>query len=363
MKKVVFFVTSLNSGGIENYLLRFLTHYEGKIEPIIICKGNVFGELEDDYRKIKNIKIIKRNIGYFNFSAFVEIYKLFKNERVKSICDFTGNFAGVILLVANLARVEKRIAFYRGSSNRFKETKLRLIYNSLMLFLVNKNATSILSNSISAFDFFYKKNSKVDSRFKVVYNGINAEKFNSKSTYNKSDFGIPENSFVVGHTGRYNFAKNHKTIIEVAKIICDKYNSIYFVLCGKDTDVYLSNDISSNPILKDKVKVLGYRKDVSSILSLFDLYFFPSITEGQPNSLIEAMISGLPILASNIGPIIETTPEEIHIDLKNPMDVGGFAIAIEEFYIKNKTNNKNLSDWAINKFNPDILFNEFFIEL
>jgi glycosyltransferase involved in cell wall biosynthesis len=364
MKKVVFFVTSLNSGGIENYLLRFLTYYEGEIEPIIICKGNVFGELEDEYRKIKHIKIIKIDVGYFNLSAFFNIFNLLKEEKVNSICDFTGNFAGIILFVANLAKVKNRIAFYRGSSNRFKETKLRLIYNNWMLFLVKKNATSILSNSKSAFDFFYKNKSRVDSRFKVVYNGIDAKKFNSKSIiYKKEDFGIPKNAYVVGHTGRYNFAKNHKTILDVAIKICTKYDSIYFVLCGKDTDVYLGDEIASNPILKDKVKVLGYRNDVSSILTLFDLYFFPSITEGQPNSLIEAMISGLPILASNIGPIIETTPEEIHKDLKNPNDVDGYTIAIENFYASNVTNEQNFSNWAVQKFNPDILFNKFFIEL
>ena len=40
--------------------------------------------------------------------------------------------------------------------------------------------------------------------------------------------------------------------------------------------------------------MLGYRDDVNKILPIFDVFFFPSITEGQPNSLIEAMISDVP---------------------------------------------------------------------
>lgn len=364
MKKVVFFVTSLNSGGIENYLLRFLTHYEGQIEPIVICKGNAFGELEEEYKKIQHIRLIKKNIGYFNFFAFIAVYKFLKKEKITAVCDFTGNFAGLILWVANLAKIKTRVAFYRGSTNHFKETKFRLFYNKLMLFLVKENATSILSNSQSAFNFFYKNKSKYDSRFKVIYNGIDAQKFKSKTvTYKKEDFGIPENAFVIGHTGRYNSAKNHKTIINVANNICKKYDSIYFVLCGKDTDVCLKDEVALNPILKDKVKLLGYRNDVPSVLTIFDLYFFPSITEGQPNSLIEAMISGLPIIASNIEPIIETTPTEIHKDLKNPLDVEEFTKLMEDFYLNNKEENQDFSDWAIQKFNPDVLFNKFFIEL
>lgn len=364
MHKTIFFVTSLNSGGIENYLLRFLTYYDGKIEPVVICKGNAYGELEEEYRKIKGIQLIKMNIGYFDLKAYCFMYKMLKNSKVQSVCDFTGNFAGLVLLTANFAGIKKRIAFYRGSSNHFDETKIKLFYNVVMLHLVKRNATKILSNSYAALDYFYSNRNKKDERFKVIYNGIDVKKFKLKSVpYKKEDFGIPENAFVIGHTGRYNSAKNHSAIIEVAKNICNKYHSIYFVLCGKDTDVYLKDVVQLNPVLKDKVKLLGYRSDVPSVLTLFDLYFFPSITEGQPNSLIEAMITGLPIVASNIEPIIETTPLEIHQDLKKPLDVEGFIKLIEDFYLNKKEKNQNFSNWAIQKFNPDVLFNKFFIEL
>lgn len=362
--KTVFFVTSLNSGGIENYLLRFLTYYEGKIEPVVLCKGNAFGELEDEYRKIKGIELIKMNAGYFDLKAYYLIYKILRKNKVESVCDFTGNFAGLIMLTANFAGIKKRIAFYRGSSNHFEETKIKLLYNAVMLHLVKTNATKILSNSYAALNYFYFNKNNKDERFKVIYNGIDAKKFKLKTIpYKKEDFGIPENAFVIGHTGRYNSAKNHSTIIEVAENICTKYHSIYFVLCGKDTDVYLKDIVQLNPVLKEKVKLLGYRSDVPSVLTLFDLYFFPSITEGQPNALIEAMITGLPIVASNIEPIIETTPSEIHQDLKNPLDVEGFTKLIEEFYLNKNEKKQNFSDWAIQKFNPEVLFNKFFIEL
>lgn len=364
MKKVYFFVTSLNSGGIENYLLRFLNYYEGQIEPVVICKGNTFGELEQEYLKVKYIKLIKKDIGHFNIASFFEIYKILKKEDAISVCDFTGNFAGIILFLAKLANVKKRVAFYRGSSNHFNETNLKLAYNNLMKYLVSKNATSILSNSKSALNYFYNDKITNDNRFKVVYNGIDSKKFIANgSVYNKEDFGIPTDAFVVGHTGRYDSAKNHKTILNVAKRICAKYDSIYFVLCGKDTDVYLKEVVKNDATLRDKVKILGYRNDVPSILTLFDLYFFPSITEGQPNALIEAMISGLPIVASNIEPILETTPKEIHNNLKPPLDIDGFTEAIEDFFLSKNKININLASWAEQKFNPDFSFNNFFIEL
>jgi glycosyltransferase involved in cell wall biosynthesis len=365
MKKVIFLVTTLNSGGIENYLLRFLNFFDGQIEPIIICKGNVFGELEEEYQKIKHIQLIKMDVGFFNLNSYLKLYSFFKRSKVNSVCDFTGNFAGLILLSANFAGINNRISFYRGSTNHFSETKGRMIYNHLMLQLVKRYACKILSNSKSALDYFYSDRDKNDERFKVIYNGIDAVKFNSSlAKLKKEDFEIPSNGFVIGHTGRCNAAKNHDTIIKVAEKICEKYDNIYFVFCGKDTDVFLLERILNNIILKDKVKLLGYRNDVQNILSIFDLYFFPSITEGQPNSLIEAMISGLPIIASNIGPIIETTPTILHDELISPIDVDGFFVRIEEYYLsRQKREENNFSSWAKKQFAPEVLFNQFYKEL
>ena len=155
MKKVIFLVTTLNSGGIENYLLRFLNFFDGQIEPIIICKGNVFGELEEEYQKIKHIQLIKMDVGFFNLNSYLKLYSFFKRSKVNSVCDFTGNFAGLILLSANFAGINNRISFYRGSTNHFSETKGRMIYNHLMLQLVKRYACKILSNSKSALDYFY----------------------------------------------------------------------------------------------------------------------------------------------------------------------------------------------------------------
>ncbi len=365
MRKVIFVVSSLNSGGIENYLLRFLNFFDGQIEPIVICKGNVFGELEEGYKKVRHIQLIKMKVGYFNLNSYYAIYTILKKSKAQSVCDFTGNFAGLVLLMANFAGIKNRISFYRGSTNHFKESKVKLLYNLIMLQLVKRNATKILSNSYAALDYFYSNRDNNDTSFKVIYNGIDARKFNSNlNKFKKEDFKIPSNGFVVGHTGRYNAAKNHDTIIKVAEKLCAIYPNIYFMLCGKDTEVFLTKYILNSSILKDKVKILGYRNDIPKILPIFDIYFFPSITEGQPNSLIEAMITGLPIVASNIEPIIETTPNLLHNELLDPMDVEGFCRRIEDYYLNPiKRENNNFSEWAKMQFKPEILFNQFYDEL
>lgn len=363
MKQTIFVVTSLDSGGIENYLLRFLRFFENKIEPIVICRGNHFGELESEYRKIKNIQLVKMDLTRFEIKSYYGFYSFLKKSKADSFVDFTGSYGGILMLLANLAGIKIRNLFYRGSSHDFEPTFLKTLYVDFLKILAQFNATKVLSNSKSAFDFYFPKRNLNDLKFKVIYNGIDTQKmiFNK---YNKNDFGIPEDGFVIGHTGRYNRAKNHETIIKIAEKICYKFDNIYFVLCGKNTDVYLKKAVYENDILKEKVKLLGYRDDVPSVLTIFDLYLFPSITEGQPNALIEAMVAGLPIIASSIGPIIETTPEVIHNELVSPLDVDCFCNLIEEYYLDNsKRSNADFSEWAIKRFSPSELFNEFYMEL
>lgn len=362
MKKTVFFVNSLNSGGIENYLLRFLTYFEGKIEPIVVCKGNQFGELEEEYSKIDSIQLVKMNLGHFKISSYYNVYNFLKYNNIDSITDFTGNFAGITMFVAKLSKIKIRVSFYRNAAIKFEKTFFKTIYNLIMRKLVYTYSTKILSNSESALIYFYPKKYKRDLRFKVIYNAIDASKFTNIKSYNKNDFDIESTNFVIGHTGRLDSQKNHKTILKVAEILLEKYDDISFILCGKNTEKHLPKLIKSK--FKDRIKILGYRNDVNRILPVFDLFFFPSIVEGQPNALIEAMISGLQIVASNIGPIKETTPQILQNELINPLDVKAFCERIEEYYLnREKRENNNFSVWAKDRFNPNILFNQFYKEL
>lgn len=357
-KKVLFLVTSLNAGGIENYLLRYL-NYNQEISPVILCKSGMAGDLEQEYvRRLGKSNIIQLSLGYLNVMSYCRLYKLCKQYKINVVCDFTGNFAGLPLMFASWAGLKKRISFYRGSTDHFKPTVLRKWYNSLMNKLTYKYATDILSNSVAAFDFFFPDVYKKDKRFKVIYNGIDGKLLPHRSKRElREQFGLPVDAFVVGHTGRNNYAKNHKTILEVAKKICSRYENVYFVMIGAGVEG-LSSAIEAN--LSGRIKCMGYRNDILAILNLFDLYFFPSITEGQPNALIEAMVVGLPIIASNIAPIKETVPSCLHQFLREPKDVDGYVELIERCYFdKGFLELLKCKKWAVEHYDADKLFGKF----
>ena len=361
MKKRLFLVTNLDQGGLETYLLRYL-QYDREAYNVVICKSGKVGSLHSEYKNYVSA-IYTCKLGYINVKDMFSYYKLL-NSDFDVICDFTGNFAGVPLLIAKIVGIKKRIAFYRGSTNHFKETFLRLLYNNLVKRLVQYSSTKILSNSYAALDFFFPKRSKMSKKYKVIYNGINLNDISHETKEKlRKEFNIPLNAFVIGHTGRCNFAKNHDTILSVAIELCHKNLSVQFVLVGKGVKEKYYTRVKQEG-LENRIHFLGYRNDVMRILPLFDLYYFPSLTEGQPNALIEAMVTGLPVLASSIKPIKETMPRELHSFLLDPTDIKEAVRVIDSICKQDiDINQYSCKEWALNHFDAKILFEEFKKEL
>jgi glycosyltransferase involved in cell wall biosynthesis len=186
---------------------------------------------------------------------------------------------------------------------------------------VNTNATQILSNSQAALDFFFAEKQANDYRFLVVKNGVNINDFKLSQSKqdSKNQLGLDLNKFIIGHTGRFAEAKNHYFLLKVIKQYTLHNPKDLFVLVGKDTEK-LESYVKQLEIEKF-VKIEGYQKEIPTYLNAFDAFVFPSITEGQPNALIEAMISGLPIACSNISPILECLPKDSQHCTFNPNNV------------------------------------------
>lgn len=361
MISAIFFVTSLDSGGLENYLLRFLQEKHQEFNNVYVwCKSGRRGQLEGEFLKLKNVEIVTKSFSYLSFQEFKKLKVFIQEKSIDAVCDFTGNFSGRVLKTAKQGGVLKRVAMYRGATDHFKNSFLRNIYNDYVKWLTYRYATDILSNSKAAFNYFYPKVWKQEERFKVIYNGINADKYINEKKNLRKQLGIPHDAFVVGHTGRYTEAKNHSIIIEVAECLTNKYNDIYFILCGNGVKENLQGYLSRNA-LTNRIIVFENRTDIPVFLNTMDCFLFPSITEGQPNSLIEAMIVGLPFVASNIPSIEETIRLEDKKQLISPLDK---VAAIEKIIYcktnKNTHDSTGLSRWSIEKYNAKRQFDEFF---
>lgn len=122
-------------------------------------------------------------------------------------------------------------------------------------------------------------------------------------------FDIPEHAFVIGVVGNFTPKKDHASLLE-ALAGAGPIAEAHLVLVGLGP---LEADLRSRCDalgIADRVTFLGSRDDVFEILPLFDLFCLSSVFEGFPISLVEAMATGLPCVATRVGGIPEILIDE-----------------------------------------------------
>lgn len=364
-KNICLFVTALDTGGIENYILRFLKEHHQDFNIIYIyCKSGRDGVLDNEFSFFSNVTLVKNKISYLSVFDIITLRKFLRSKKIDAVCDFNGSFGAISVFAAYFAKTPIRLVFYRNSREKYTPSKLKDIFRKFLEKFILRYSTMILSNSYAALDYFYPKR-KSSKKFQVIYNGVNISDFNININQKEARelLSLPQNGFLIGHVGRYDSQKNHGTILEVAKRLIPKYDNIWFLLVGRDVDTNLEA-IVKDPIFDNRIKVFGNRNDINKLLKSCDLFFFPSTIEGNPNALIEAMVSNLPIVSSNIDAIKEAVPEPIHQFLKDPLDSDGFAELLEKAYLnENFRSELQTQEWAIKNFNSKDKFKEFYARL
>lgn len=158
--------------------------------------------------------------------------------------------------------------------------------------------------------------------------------FMSLRTRKRIEIGIPLDAKLLISVGELNINKNNKVIISALGKISD--NSIHYILCGIGECESQLRELAEELHIEDKVHFLGYRTDIKELLEASDIFIMPSIREGLSRSLMEAMASGLPCIASNI----RGNRDLIHNNkggyLCELSDCDSFASGISQLILKEK---------------------------
>ena len=112
----------------------------------------------------------------------------------------------------------------------------------------------------------------------------------------RKELCIPLNAKVILSVGEVN--KNHKVGIEALAKLRDK--NTYYVICGRGPLMEAHKELAQSLGVGDRVILTGYRTDVADFYKMADVFLLPSFREGLPVAVMEAMASGLPVIATKI---------------------------------------------------------------
>lgn len=188
--------------------------------------------------------------------------------------------------------------------------------------LRNRVASAALQK-IKQFDL-----SSVEDEMSKIYGGGVRNRLVLQGVYKgqriRKELGIPLNAKVILSVGEVNKNKNHKVGIEALAKLRDK--NTYYVICGRGPLMEAHKELAQSLGVGDRVILTGYRTDVADFYKMADVFLFPSFREGLPVAVMEAMASGLPVVATRIRGSSDLVQRG---DLFEPTDVDGIAKAIE----------------------------------
>ncbi len=171
-----------------------------------------------------------------------------------------------------------------------------------------------------------------DNKFSVVHSGVALEPFtdfHGDIPTLKEKHLLPRGATVVGTIGRLAPVKGHRYLMDAMEKVVKGRPDVYLVLTG-DGDLLGELKTQAGRLgVADRVRFTGWLPDVAEILSLFDVFVFPSLNEGMGKVLVEAMAMGKPVIATRVGGIVDLVTHGKNGLLVPPADAGALAEAIE----------------------------------
>ncbi len=332
--KEVLFIPSLAVAGaetmVQDLLIGLKKHGE---KPLVVCFYYVESSIVEKLRLNEvPIIIIEKKKG-FDITLYKKIYTILKKTKpdivhthlnvdkyVVPVAKILG-ISKCIHTVHNIAR--KELGFYDRLC-----IKLFILLDWILLVGISPEIKETVCLE-------YKLD---DNQVPMIFNGRDIGQF-----CKKKDYALNNETMNILHVGRFSIQKNHKVIIEGFCDFLKEKNSKLF-LAG-DGDLRKDIKILVGELKLDEyVQFLGIQDNIDCLMAEMDVFVLPSLYEGMPITLIEAMAVGIPIIASDVGGIPDII-KNMETGLLIKPEKGDFVNALKKIY-NNESLRKELGETA-----------------
>lgn len=160
----------------------------------------------------------------------------------------------------------------------------------------------------------------------------------------RKNLDIPPDARVVGMIGRFSRPKNHRMLIESLSAVRERVPNLLVLLAGDGELEEEIRNLARSSGLEGAVRFLGLRRDIPAILTALDILVIPSLWEGLPIVLLEAMAFGTPVVATRVGGIPDVLTDGVTGVLAEP-DAASFADRLS-WALENPTEMERMSKAA-----------------
>ena len=187
--------------------------------------------------------------------------------------------------------------------------------------------------SQSTADFVIKARQMPPDKVKVVYLGVPLEEFSRPRSAGeiaaaRAALGLAPGEFAAGTVTRLHESKGNSYLVEAAKIVLQERPNTRFFLVGEGPLLGELQQQAQALGLGDRFVFAGFARDVAQVVSAFDLSVFPSLWEGTPLTVFEALAMGKPIVATDADGLVDVLTHERDALIVPRRDARALAAAV-----------------------------------
>jgi len=327
---VAFVVNNLDVGGLEKVVIQLIRHLDRTVfEPLLVCidgPGALFAEAGlPSHRCLVLDKSRARSFGPVRFDPrlLLQIARFFRGNHVHIA--HAHNAAPLIYGGFAARMVRPRPVFVYSEHNQIysaspaSRRKFRwYVRLADRVVAVSHDLRSTLRAQVG-----------ITTPVRVIHNGIDGSRFSSLNANRiRHTLGLSDSDLVVGTAVVISKQKGLTHLLDAACTVVTAEPRARFVVAG---DGPLRADLerkASSLGLGDRFRFLGYRSDIPELIASLDLYVLPSLWEGLPLALLEALAMGKPIVATSVGGNPEVVEDGVQGRLVPPGDSVALADAI-----------------------------------
>lgn len=287
-----------------------------------------------------------------NIKAYYQLYKLVREKHYDIVHCHTPNAAAITRVACKSIRKNGTKVIYTAHGFHFFSGAP--IKNWIFFYPVEWLCAFWTDRLITINNEDYTFALKKIKACKVEYVpgiGIDLSKFNNLNidiVTKRKELNLPKDAILLLSVGELNYNKNHETVIRAIKGM-----KVYYLIAGKGDYNRKLIQVANEVGVKDRIKLLGFRKDIIDLLHITDIFVFPSFREGLSVSLMEAMGCGKPAVVSKIRGNIDLIDENGGA-LFNPHSVEECRAAINKVIESDRLsmgiyNQEKVKEFDINK--------------
>lgn len=323
--KVLQITHDLAIGGLQQVIVNICrTIDRQKFDISVLCLRSL-GEYVPEIEKLGiKVTLLPQKQDGVDYLSFLKVAKILRQERPDVIHTHNtqpfidGTLGGLLAGVKKIIHTDHARSFPDNKRYMFAEW-----FMSHFAYRVVGVSEHTANNLIK-----YEKISP--KKIKIIPNGIDATRFNITIDREKKkrELGITNNGPIIGLGVRLTEQKGITYLLQAMPAIIEKFPAITLVIVGEGPLMkQLKAEADSLEVTKN-VLFLGPRLDIPELLQTFEIYVLPSLWEGLPMVLLEALAAGCPIIATKVGGVATAVEDGVNGTLVQPRDVKQLSRAI-----------------------------------